>query len=604
MLTTGIGLSSAAAQTTFTATSPSGHSLTYSVNSDGQSVTITGHGTSMNGGLVIPSSVQNQGTTYSVTHIGTSVFSNCSGIVSVTIPESVKIINAFAFSSCNSLTTVYFNCTNHLDPHLRDYGQPYSLSPFANDTNITSFIFGDSVTYIPEQLCWGLTGLTSINIPSAVQYIGYNSFADCSGLTALYYNARNAFMWDDVFNGDTNITTVIFGQSVRIIPSSMCQNMKSITSVTLPDSIERIENYAFSRTNIRSLVLPTSIQFIGTGAFRGDSVSVYYNGTLSQWCNINNDGAFATYNINERDFTFFGTGYDLFIQDSLLRDLVIPNDRSSLTSHTFEGCNITSVVIPDHVTTLLNDFCFCPILESVIIGNGITTLSGFGCCESLTDVTLGSNVAEIQDEMSFSLCRNLSNITSLNPTAPILEEYVFYGVPNTIPITIPCGSTPSYLSRWSYFSNFVEMSSNTFEAYSADESMGTVEILTAPTCTAPTAVIYANANNGYRFDRWSDGNTDNPRTLTVVSDTVIIGHFASENAIEPTGGKAVTITATYGTITVSGATGECIRLFDLSGRQLAVSSSSAETQTFAVPTPGVFFVQVGNQSAQKVIIAR
>ena len=60
----------------------------------------------VSGDVVIPSSVTNNGTTYSVTSIGNYAFRSCSGLTSVTIPNSVISIGEGAFYRCSSLTSI------------------------------------------------------------------------------------------------------------------------------------------------------------------------------------------------------------------------------------------------------------------------------------------------------------------------------------------------------------------------------------------------------------------------------------------------------------------------------------------------------------------
>ena len=77
------------------------------------------------GEVVIPESVEHDGAAYSVTSIGESAFYKCSGLTSVTIPNSVTSIGDNAFDGCSGLTSVtipnsvtsigdnaFFNCTN------------------------------------------------------------------------------------------------------------------------------------------------------------------------------------------------------------------------------------------------------------------------------------------------------------------------------------------------------------------------------------------------------------------------------------------------------------------------------------------------------------
>ena len=81
-----------------------GKTLYYTITSD-NTVEVSSS-SSVSSAVVIPSSVTNNGTTYSVTSIGEEAFAECSGLTSVTIPNSVTSIGEWAFYRCNSLTSV------------------------------------------------------------------------------------------------------------------------------------------------------------------------------------------------------------------------------------------------------------------------------------------------------------------------------------------------------------------------------------------------------------------------------------------------------------------------------------------------------------------
>ena len=110
----------------------------------------------VSGAVVIPSSVTNNGTTYSVTSIGYSAFYSCSGLTSITIPNSVTSIGNYAFYECSSLTSV---------------------------------TIGNSVTSIGVCTFYECSGLTSVTIPNSVISIGGAAFRNCSGLTSIVSNA-------------------------------------------------------------------------------------------------------------------------------------------------------------------------------------------------------------------------------------------------------------------------------------------------------------------------------------------------------------------------------------------------------------------------------
>ena len=109
----------------FSAVAPSGQTLYYEI--DGSNVTVVPqissfpyYNTSPTGALTIPSSVTYNGTTYSVTSIGSGAFCDCSRLTSVTIPNSVTSIGSYAFYYCSGLTSVI--CKGATPPTLGNNG--------------------------------------------------------------------------------------------------------------------------------------------------------------------------------------------------------------------------------------------------------------------------------------------------------------------------------------------------------------------------------------------------------------------------------------------------------------------------------------------------
>lgn len=110
---------------------------------------------------------------------------------------------------------------------------------------------------------------------------------------------------------------------------------------------------------------------------------------------------------------------------------------------------------------------------------------------------------------------------------------------------------------------------------------------------------------GFRFLQWDDGNTDNPRTIIVSGDLSFLASFEVSNvAINNVDGTDFTITTTQGIITVFGAVGERICLFDSQGRQLAVNEQASNIQSFAVNAIGAYYIQVGKHPARKVVVVK
>ena len=151
----------------------------------------------------------------SVTSIGEQAFYDCRGLTSVTIGNSVTSIGEGAFYECSGLTSVVWNAKNCSD-------FSYNSRPFNDLTNIKTFEFGSEVERIPAYLCDGLTDLTSVTIPNSVTKIGDNAFYECLGLTS-----------------------VTIGNSVTSIGNKAFYFCSGLTSVTIPNSVTSIGDMAF-----------------------------------------------------------------------------------------------------------------------------------------------------------------------------------------------------------------------------------------------------------------------------------------------------------------------------------------------------------------------
>ena len=379
------------------------------------------------GSVTIPESVTYSGKTYSVTSIGNAAFSDCTGLTSVTIPESVTSIGESAFWHCTRLTSVTIpNSVTSIDAWA-----------FSGCSGLTSVTIPNSVTEIDAQTFYNCSGLTSITIPNSVTSIGDYAFNGCTGLTSVTIPNSVTSIGASAFRGCTGLTSVTIGNSVTSIGSSAFRET-GLTSVTIPNSVTSIGSYAFSGcTGLTSVEIPNSETTIGDYAFNGCEalISVTIPNSVTTIGNYAFNGCYFV--------------YDLFINNSSLKNANMWG-ATLCDTETKDGLLIketdvvkcrpwaTSVTIPDGVTKIGNyAFNGCKALTSVTIPNSVTFIGGsaFYGCEALTSVTIpnsvtsiGSNVfsintklyVEANSKVLFDLWRSGNYIYDVNTHEPLV----------------------------------------------------------------------------------------------------------------------------------------------------------------------------------------
>ena len=155
-----------------------------------------------------------------LTSIGDYAFYNCSGLTSVTIPDSVTSIGDYAFYNCSGLTSV---------------------------------TIPDSVTSIGSSAFSFCSGLTSITIPNSVTSIGESAFLNCNRLTSITIPDGVMSIGDGVLYGCSSLTSVTIGNSVTSIGISAFENCTNLRQLIL---------FPSSPPNLGSNAIPTTIQSI------------------------------------------------------------------------------------------------------------------------------------------------------------------------------------------------------------------------------------------------------------------------------------------------------------------------------------------------------
>lgn len=447
-------------------------------------------GNNVAGDLVIPSEASDGESVYTVTSIGDYAFYLCNELTSVTIPESVTSIGAYAFM-CASLPKTEFRSIEalcNIDFH-DYYSNPMFTSHnlFINGEEITELVIPESVNSIGVYTFAGCSNLTSVKIPENVLSIYYAAFNGCTGLTKAEFSSIEAlcnldfigsysnplFYAHNLYINGKEIADVIIPETVTSIGNNAFQGASGLTSVTIPESVTSIGYDVFSScTGLTSITIPESVTSIGPTAF--------YNCTGLTSISIPN-------NITTIESgTFYGC--------SGLTSISIPNSVTSIESQAFKECsNLTSISIPAGVISIGHDaFGYCSLekaefasiealcnisfassssnpisyaeslyinsekITELIIPESITSIGqyAFNFCKGLTSVTLPNSLISI-GRNAFNFCLDLKSVY-YDTSDPIIGDMsVFDYVYNKATLFVPTEAINKCkeIEPWKYFFN-------------------------------------------------------------------------------------------------------------------------------------------------------
>ena len=314
-----------------------------------------------------------------VTSVFPYAFYGCSRLTSVTIPDSVTSIGSSAFSGCSGLKTVTIgNGVTSIESYV-----------FEDCSSLTSVTIPDSVTSIEHYAFRGCSGLTEVTIGNGVTSIGESAFKDCSSLTSLTIpDSVTSIVWN-AFSGCSGLKSVIIGNGVTSIGESAFKDCRSLQSVTIGNGVKGIGINTFYNT----FYVYYSI------------TKVVYSGDITGWLNIS-----GLYNL----MNHVSSSCELYIGGKKVEgDIIIPEGVSSITGAFANLSAITSVKIPDSVTSIGSSaFRDCRRLQSVTIGNGVKSIGSYAFrnCSSLTSITIPDSVTSMYWN-AFSGCRGLKTVT-------------------------------------------------------------------------------------------------------------------------------------------------------------------------------------------------
>lgn len=351
-----------------------------------------------------------------------------------------------------------------------------------------------------------LVANVGIMLASDIQIGGIWYDFDFSTLTAtVTYQGGDSWEVDNEYTGSVTIPSTVdynyHNYTVRAIGEEAFAYCPGLTSITIPNTVTSIGGYAFyGCEGLTSVDIPNFVTSIGDRAFDGcyglQSVTLG-NGVTSvgEWA-FDGCGALQSPVYNEHIFACLNTSY--------------------------EG---TEYVIPDGIESIAKTaFWSFTSLKSITIPNSVTSIGdkAFAGCSGLTSVDIPNSVTNIGDS-AFYDCSGLTSVTCVRETPASLGNDAFNECSNLNAIYVPCGTLDAYKSTWTQYQSYIQYTQPEYTIIGNvnREGAGTISVPQ----TACDNVITATPNSGYHFVQWSDGNTDNPRTIELTKDTAFTAEF-------------------------------------------------------------------------------
>lgn len=275
-------------------------------------------------------------------------------------------------------------------------------------------------------------------------------------------------------------------------------------------AVTRIGYHAFYGL-IRYVVLPPTVRVIADQAF--------YYGERMRYLGLN------------EGLDTIGT--NAFYHCSVLDSIILPNSVRYIGSNAFQACfAMRKAVLPQGFKVInASTFYDCEQLHSVDFGDSLEVIGDYAFGDTHIDtITLPATVQSIGYHAFFyewptyptQMVRLLGTVP---PTTQSGYNNQRSGLLTSLPVRVPCEAIGTYMAdpSWSMFPNLRSYGIGVEVSVSATTG-GSARVMQHPDCDS-TAIIAAIANNGYRFVGWSDGSTDNPRTVQLLGDSIFRAQF-------------------------------------------------------------------------------
>lgn len=363
-----------------------------------------------------------------ITKVGSEAFLGCYMITGIMLPNSVTIIDDYAFRDCTALS---------------------------------DFVFSTSLSEIGNEAFYN-TGLDEVIIPDSVTNMGGEAFGVCNSLKCVTLPKNWSSTFGNVFYCCRNLSEVIIPEGTTTIVAGTFYGCSSLVEIDIPSTVTTIEPDAFYATGLTSVTIPDSIVVLNVNPFGSCWELREFKGKYAS-----SDGRCL---IDEK-------GILLAVAQAGLTEFIIPDGVISIGNGAFSGCGqLKNITIPNSVTTIGGGAFYACRFQNIVIPNSVISIKegAFLRCESLVSINIPDSVIEI-GSTAFRNCSNLSEVNLGNGLQTIgyaaFSECIFTSI--TIPDSVESIGANAFIECYNLRSFYGKFATESHEALIVDNTLHT-----------------------------------------------------------------------------------------------------------------------------------
>lgn len=374
-----------------------------------------------------------------ITELGHALFARMRNLETVSLPQSLEIIDDRVFQECPALRQI--NLPDDVQIGSRVFEGDTALFGDAAlqivdgkylyryvGTAQSSVAVPESITTIGGECFYLHTELEQILLPDGLKTIADGAFSGCIRLQDIILPDTVETIGQSLFSYCASLTDITLPQTLTALPLYTFQNCTGLRSVTVGSGLEYIGDYCFSgcsaleRISVHGqeaargeFLLPESVRVLGSYAFAACAALrtielpeaceyvlpyAFSECTALEWCILSD-------NLTELpEYVFYAC--------TALEQCILPDNLSSLSAYAFEGCAALRMLDPADGFVILNGRYLCRYSGNaavVKIPEGVTLIAdeAFAYCSGIVRIVCPRSLRQI-GARSFAACRNLTEL--------------------------------------------------------------------------------------------------------------------------------------------------------------------------------------------------